>query len=124
MVKLYKSVCLGGKAFESDDHMRNWLIRVTINMCKSVLRSFGRSKCTSIEELAEAGLSNPDASEESELFQAVMSLPEQHRTVLYLYYYEDLTTKEIAGILNQKEAHVRTRVSRARKKLKEVWKDE
>ena len=122
MFKLYKSFCLDGKCFENDEHMRNWLIRVTINMCKSILRSFWRSKSTSLDELPETAVF--DTPEQSELFQAVMSLPEQHRIVLYLYYYEDLPTKAIAEVLNQKEAHIRTRISRARNKLKEVWQDE
>lgn len=122
MFRLYQRVCLGNNDFESDEHMRNWLIRVTINMCKSVLRSFWRRKRVSLEELSEITVFDNPA--ESELFQAVMSLPEQHRIVLYLHYYEDLTTKEIAGILKQKEAHVRTRLSRARNKLKEIWQNE
>ena len=122
MLKLYKTVCLDDKGFDSDEHMRNWLIHVTVNMCKSSLRSFWRSKRVSLEEIQETAVF--DTPEQSELFNAVMSLPEQHRIVIYLYYYEELTTKEIAGILKQKEAHIRTRLSRARNKLKEVWQNE
>ena len=110
------------KNFDSDEHIRNWLIRVTINNCKSVLRSFWQRQRPTPDELMDAV--HFDNHESSELFQAVMSLPQQHRTVLYLYYYEDITTKEIAELLNQKEAHIRTRLSRARNKLKEVWQDE
>ena len=123
--KLYQSVCLNGKCFDSDDHMRNWLIRVTLNSCKSTLRSFWRRNHTSWDELPEtAAISRFGTSEQSDLYQAVMSLPEPHRVVLYLYYYEDLTTREIAEILHKNEAHVRTKLSRARIKLKEVWQSE
>ena len=122
MLKFYTSACANGKSFESDEHIRNWLIRVTINVCKSTLRSFWRSKRTSIEELQEA--LSFDNTQQSDFFLTVMSLPEQHRTVLYLYYYEDLTAREIAEILGKTEAHIRTRLSRARNKFKEVWQDE
>ena len=115
MLKLYES----DKQFDSDEHVRNWLIRVTINSCKTVLRSFWRKNRISIDDLSENAVW--DNTEQSELFTAVMSLHEQHRTVLYLYYYEDFTTKEIAEMMGQKEAHIRTRLSRARNKLKEVW---
>jgi len=118
MLKLYES----GKQFESDEHTRNWLIRVTINSCKSVLRGFWRKNRVSMDDLPEVAVW--DKPEQSELFAAVMSLQEQHRTVLYLHYYEDFTTKEIAGMLGQKEAHIRTRLSRARNKLKEVLQNE
>ena len=118
MLKLYKS----DKRFETDEHVRNWLIRVTINSCKTVLRGFWQKKQISIDDLSENSVF--DNPEQGELFMAVMSLHEQHRTVLYLYYYEDFTTKEIAEMLGQKEAHIRTRLSRARNKLREVWQNE
>ena len=118
MLKLYRS----NKKFESEEHVRNWLIRVTINSCKSMLHSFWRKNRVSSEDLKEIAVF--DKPEQSELFMAVMSLHEQHRTVLYLYYYEDFTTKEIAEMLSIKENHVRTRLSRARNKLKEEWQNE
>ena len=118
MLKLYRS----NKEFENDEHVRNWLIRVTINSCKSVLQNFWRRNRVSLDDIAEQAVF--DTPEQSELFTAVMSLHEQHRTVLYLYYYEDFTTREIAEMLHVKENHVRVRLSRARNKLKEVWQNE
>ena len=122
MLKLYTHACVKGKGFESDAHMKHWLIRVTINVCKSTLRGFWRRNRVSLEELAETqAFFSPS---QSDLFSVVMSLPEQHRVALYLYYYEDYDTKEIASLLGLTEAHARTRLSRARNKLKEVWQDE
>ena len=122
MLKFYTQACVKGKGFDSGAHVRHWLIRVTINVCKGSLRSFWRRNRVSLDELAETqAFYSPG---QSELFSAVMSLPEQHRVILYLYYYEDCGTKEIAGLLGLSEAHVRTRLSRARNKLKEVWQDE
>ena len=122
MLKFYTQACLKGKGFESGAHLKHWLIRVTINECKGALRSFWRRGRVSMEDLAEAQYF--DSPGQSELFQAVMSLPEQQRLPLYLYYYEDYSTKEISGLLGLTEAHVRTRLSRARSKLKEVLQSE
>jgi RNA polymerase sigma-70 factor (ECF subfamily) len=105
--------------FESEEHIRYWLVRVAVNACKSTLRSFWRKNRTSLTEITDSV--TWDNTEQSELYSAVMSLPEQHRTVLYLHYYEEFTKKEIAEMLKLSEAHVRTRLSRARNKLKEVW---
>ena len=122
MLKFYTQACVKGKAFENEAHVKHWLIRVTINVCRGSLRSFWRKNRVSLDELAESQVFFE--SGQSELFQAVMSLPEQHRLALYLYYYEDYSAKEIAGLLGLTEAHARTRLSRARNKLKEVWQDE
>ena len=122
MLKFYTQTQLKGKTFESDAHVKHWLIRVTLNVCKNHLRAFWRRNRVSLQDLAETQLFHSPA--QNELFLAVMQLPEQHRMVLYLYYYEDYDTKEIAALLGQSEAHIRTRVSRARNKLKEVWQDE
>lgn len=122
MLKFYESACVNDKSFESGEHIRNWLIRVTINVCKSTLRSFWHRRRSSLEELTEA--LSFDNTGQSKFFLTVMSLPEHHRTVLYLYYYEDLTAREIAEIFRTTEAHIRTRLSRARNKFKEVWQDE
>ena len=118
MLKFYTQACVRGKRFESDAHIKHWLIRVTINVCKGMVRAFWRRNRISLEDLAETQFF--DSPGQSELYLAVMSLPEQHRLVLYLYYYEDYSTKEVAALLGLSEAHVRTRLSRARNKLEEV----
>ena len=122
MLKFYTHARVKGKPFESGAHVKHWLIRVTVNVCKGSLRAFWRRNRVSLDELADTQVFH--SPEQSGLFTAVMSLPEQHRIVLYLYYYEDYGTKELAALLGQTEAHVRTRLSRARNKLKEVWSDE
>jgi len=119
MLKFYTQACVKGKQFSGGEHVRNWLIRVTVNVCRGALRAFWRKNRVSLDELAETP--SFDGPEQGELFAAVMSLPEQHRLALYLYYYEDYSAREIAGLLGLSEAHVRTRLSRARNKLKEVW---
>ena len=114
MLKLY----LRAASFDSREHARNWLIQVTLNYCRSVWRSPWRQR-VSLEELTAAiPFSGP---EDGELFQTVMSLPEKHRTVLYLFYYEDLSVREIAEVLKLSETAVTSRLSRARTVLKKQW---
>lgn len=113
------------KPFESGEHLRRWLIRVTINVCKDALKSPWRRRRVPLDSLPDQPVF--DKPEERELYQAVMALPEKYRTVLDLFYYEDLSTKEIAALLSLRQSAVTTRLSRARellkKQLKEVWKD-
>ncbi len=114
MLKLY----LRKEPFDSREHARNWLIRVTLNYCRGVWRSPWRQRI-SLEELTVAiPFSRP---EDGELFQTVMELPEKHRTILYLFYYEDLSVREIAEVLHLSETAVTSRLSRARRVLKKEW---
>ena len=111
LIKLYRA----DKAFESDAHIKHWLIRVTINECKRALLSPWRH-CEPIDDYA-ATLSF-EAPEESELFEQVMGLPAKYRVTILLYYFEGYSTEEIAGLMNLPNATVRTRLKRAREKLK------
>lgn len=114
LMKCYKS----NKIFESEEHIRNWLIRVTINECKRHLTSPWRRNTTALDDYAETlGFEN---AEESALFFAVMALPQKYRTVVHLYYYEDYSVREIAEILAIKESAIQTRLQRARQKLKQT----
>ena len=112
LMKLYTA----NPAFESEEHAKHWLIRVTLNQCKNTVRSPWRRRTVALEEAAE--LAAFDKPEQSELFQAVMALPEKYRTALYLFYYEDLPVREVAGLLRISETTVTTRLSRARQMLK------
>ena len=112
--------------FESEAHLRNWLIRVAINECKRVTLSTWFKKKVSLEEYTEQiYFAQP---EESEVFTAVMNLPQKYRQVIHLYYYEDYSTQEIAALLGINQSAVTTRLLRGREKLKhtllEVWNDE
>ncbi len=113
------------KGFESGEHLRRWLIRVTVNVCRDTLKSAWRRNVP-LDSVGE--LPAFEQPEQRELYQAVMALPEQDRTVLDLFYYEELTTKEIARLLHIRQTTVTTRLSRARERLKrqlkEAWQDD
>ena len=118
LLKLY----LRREPFDGPLHVRNWLIQVTLNHCRSVWRSPWRRRQVPMDELTA---SIPFASrEESDLFQAVMALPEGHRTVLNLFYYEELSVREIADLLRISETAVTSRLSRARRALKQAWRED
>ena len=106
-------------AFESEEHQRRWLIRVTLNYCKNEMRRWGRRRQVSMEEI-EIPFEEP---EQGELFQIVMTLPEKYRTVLYLFYYEEYTVKEIGEALGIKVSAATTRLSRAREALRRELKE-
>lgn len=103
--------------FESDDHIRKWLIRVVINECKSLWRSPWRKQVISFIDLDY----EPEYIEpiKNEIFIEVMKLPKKYSAVLHLYYYEGYQCNEIASVLGISESNVQTRLMRARNMLKE-----
>ena len=99
--------------FESSEHEAAWLVRVTVNLCKSRLRLHWQKKTVPLLD------SHPAQShEQQELMQAVSALTPKYRTVIHLFYYEGYSTKEIAEITKQKESTVREQLTRARRSLK------
>lgn len=112
--------------FDGEEHLRHWLLRVTVNYCRDVLRSPWRKRRVSWEEVPETPVF--DKPEQAALFREVMALPEKYRTVLNLFYYEELSVREISGLLGVDTSTVTTRLARARRRLKERlgegWQDE
>ena len=122
--EVFLRLYLREKPFDGPEHLRRWLLRVTVNVCKDALKSPWRKRRVSMESIPEPVFEEP---EQRELYREVLALPEKYRTVLGLYYYEELSTKEIAVLLNIRQTAVTTRLSRGRDLLKqrlmEVWKD-
>jgi RNA polymerase sigma-70 factor (ECF subfamily) len=103
------------KPFEGEEHIRHWLIRVAVNECKKWYRSPWR-KHISFEEYAAA---LPDITQgDRAVLEAVMALPRKYRMPIYLYYYEEYSTQEIADILKIPKGTVCTNLSRGREMLK------
>lgn len=106
------------KSFESGEHEKSWLIRVTVNACKDWLKSFARSRTISLEELKEYA---PAATaEQYAVMEAVWSLPRQYRDVIYLHFYEGYTAPEIAGILKRNPNTVYTHLHKGKELLREA----
>ena len=116
----------------TDERLRAWLIRVTVNECRNLWRTLWHRRV----ELREVGDADTPPYEEpafsepahEQLYAALGELPEKCRIVVHLFYFEDMGTREIAAVLGIKEPTVRTRLVRARKllkqTLKEAWDDE
>lgn len=114
------------KQFDSEQHIRAWLLRVAINCAKNVSRSFWRRNVVPLADYMET--LEFDSGESREIFREVMNLPEKYRLVIHLYYYEDYSVAEIGKILGLTQSNVKVRLSRGRKLLKEalqeVWDNE
>ena len=110
------------KEFDSEEHIRAWLIRVAVNKAKNVTRTFWRRNKVSIEDFTE--MLAFETPESETLFETVMQLPKKYRILIHLYYYEDYSVGEIAKILKLSESNVKTRLMRGRAKLREVLKEE
>ena len=103
--------------FQSEAHVKNWLVKVTVNTCRNVFRTPWR-KVEDIEEYAQTlAFETP---EQSDLFLAVNSLDRKYRIAVHLYYFEGYSVKEIGEILGVSENTVSTRLARARGKLKAI----
>ena len=116
-IKLYRTC----KRFESEEHIKNWLIKVTINGCLNALKR--KSK----EPLIETELINnfPDSSEDDkekneDIYSCICSLKDEYKTIIILYYYDNYNLKEIANILKISESNASSRLVRARIKLKKI----
>ena len=105
--------------FQSEEHEKAWLLRVTINHCKNHLASAWFRKRADLDE----GIPALD-NEELEVVSAVAALPAKYRAVVHLYYFEGYSTKEIAEILHSRPNTVSSRLSRARALLAKALKEE
>ena len=110
------------KEFESEEHIRAWLLRVAINKAKNVNHSFWRQNKVPLEEYMET-LAFESPQEET-LFETVMKLPEKYRIIIHLFYYEDYSVLEIAKLMKLTQSNVKVRLSRGRKLLKEALKED
>lgn len=110
------------KPFENIEHIDKWLTRVTVNESKNFIKSLFRTRSVSLDEADKKYTFNNEF--DFDLFNAVMKLQKKQSTVIHLFYYEDLSVKEIAQLLKIKESAVKTRLHRARAQLKQILGDE
>ena len=125
----------GRKEFETEEHEKAWLIKVTLNGCRKVWRSaWYRHREDLPEQELHGGLeTEADSSMESavlqkerrrEIMEAVMKLPGKYREVIHLFYYQQMSIKEIALVTERKESTVTSQLTRGREMLKKNLKEE
>ena len=107
--------------FESIEHEKAWFLRVTINFCKNSWKTAWKRKVVS---LMDEGYEEVVELQTDELIDIVKQLPQKYRMVIHLFYYEELSIQEIAGILNTKPSTVRTWLTRARARLKQILEED
>lgn len=105
--------------FESEDHRKAWLIRVTVNCSSKLLTSAWFRRTVPLEEELKF-----ETKEKSDVYYAVLELPLKYRTVIHLFYYEDLSIAQISNILAVKESTIKSQLLRARQLLKDKLKGE
>lgn len=116
-IKLYRKM----DKFDSDISVKKWLIKVTINECKSLFLSSWYKRITSITD-KENNISID--LKDNDILSCIMELPKKYKLVIYLYYYENYKIKEIAEVLKMNENTVKTNLSRARDMLRNILKEE
>lgn len=106
--------------FKNEEHKKAWLIRVTTNKCKDYIKS---SRANNLP-LNENILSNKSESDKAiDIQSKIISMDEKYKTVIYLFYYEDYTVKQISSVLRLSESAVKMRLKRAREILKKELKN-
>lgn len=105
--------------FDTEEHRKAWLLRVTVNCCNSALRSFWHRQVGELTEEIPF-----EEKEDLQLYRELQKLPEHYRQVIHLFYYEELSVAEIGKLLHRKESTIRTQLTRARALLKEVLGDD
>jgi RNA polymerase sigma-70 factor (ECF subfamily) len=116
---VFLSLVRNKKEIVTDEHMKAWLIRVTINHCKKLFSSAYRQKTTELTE--DMAVFTP---EEQDVLTEVLELPPLYRTAIHLFYYEEMTIEEIAATLEVKPSTVKSRLHRGRAMLREKLKGE
>ncbi|OPJ62631.1 RNA polymerase sigma factor [Clostridium chromiireducens] len=105
--------------FENTEHEKAWLLRIAINLSKDKLKSAYFKNTAPLE-----GDFIDTNQKDDEIIQAVLSLPIKYRSIVLLYYYEDYSISEISNVLNIKESTVGSQLSRGRKLLKSILKED
>ena len=105
--------------FHNDEYRKAWLIRCTLNRCKSLLSSPWRKRIVPLETAEEVGVED----DYREVYSAVLSLPAKYRAVIHLHYFEGLSVSEMAQTLQLPEGTVKSQLSRGRDLLRDMLEE-
>ncbi len=110
-----------GIEFADEEHENAWFITVTRNYCKDQLKTYWRRQ-VDMGEIPEIPIG--EENENDRLLEYVKKLPEKYKEVIYLYYYEEYSVKEMARILERNESTIQTQLAAARGRLKKILERE
>ncbi len=111
----FLSLIQNNAQFDNFEKEKAWLIVTASNHCKNQLKHWWRNKIVQIDQISEIPVMDETKSETLDL---VLKLPSKYKAIVYLFYYEEYTTDEIAQMLNVNHSTIRTRLSKARQLLK------
>lgn len=114
---VFLKYALSSVLFESAEHEKAWILRVTVNACKDLLKNFFRSRTVSLDDIMEQPAVMPP--DHREVLEAVLSLPVKYKDAVYLHYYEGYTAPEISRILGKNVNTVYTILNRSKQLLRE-----
>ena len=121
--EVFLAYCQCGKTFRDEEHRKAWLLRTTINQSRRVTSSTSRQRTIPLSEREDAPVQFKEP-EENEVWSALQELAEDYRLPIYLFYFQELSTQEIAKILAIRPGAVRMRLTRGREQLREKLKGE
>lgn len=110
-----------GKTFRDEEHRKAWLLRTTVNQCRRVTSSSWRQKTVPLSEREDVPVQFREPGE-NQVWEALQGLSEDYRLPLYLFYFQGLSTREIAKALAVRPGTVRMRLVRGRDQLRETLK--
>lgn len=112
--------------FKSIEHEKAWIIRVTVNLCRDLLKSKWNQSTVGMDSLSaeECGHFKLPYMENDDMVWDLFELPPKYRQPLYLFYYEDYSIREISGALEMPENTVKTNLKRGREELKKILSKE
>lgn len=113
--EVFLSLIKNKDKLQSPAHEKAWLIRVSINKCKDLLKSYWYRNVDSLDDVELPF----ETKEENELMQVILTIPQKYKEVIYLFYYQDYSVPEIARMLKQKENTIYSQLNRARQLIKE-----
>lgn len=115
--EVFLKYALSSVLFENEEHEKAWLIRVAINQCRDLMKSFFRRNTVPIDTFVS--LSSDEKEDNSDVLEAVLMLPPKYKDVVYLYYYEGYSAAEIGKMLGKNTNTIYTLLSRAKDRLRE-----
>ena len=121
--EVFLAYCQCGKTFRDEEHRKSWLLRTTINQSRRVTSSSWRQKTVPLSEREDIPVRFREP-EENTVWEALQSLVEDYRLPIYLFYFQGLSTQEIAKALAIRPGAVRMRLTRGREQLREKLKGE
>ena len=120
MQNAYVALLNANKQFESNVHIKHFLIRVTINESKNFLKSHNKQKVIKNNDIV---MNYPETLKDDiayDMSKIINILPEKYRTIIILHYYDDMKIKDISNVLKISESAVKKRLERARNLIKEI----